>query len=173
VSGLYRNSKKRPKSGYPRDLREMVPSGKVVVSYLPDAFDWSYGHREMVLRIDAREMVLNSHAGRCIKRAAEAAEDGSYRAAIGVARKAVAIRVLPPDQTGYKLRCKSSGSDILKISGAMQIAKALGVAPGTKIPLAWDEENKMLVGKLSKPDKPDLRACGQFEEMQGNDSAVW
>jgi len=136
--------------------------GDVKVSFDPELFDWHDGSEQKGARDDMRIRIykdgmiyLSEEIARRFAECTTMVEGKFYRAKIGVAKKAIAIKPLPPTATtGFRFRPS-------KAYGLASSCKSLVQSLGWELPLVlvafWDHENKMVVGKLPCADDPPVK----------------
>lgn len=130
----------------------MKPNSEVVRSFDPKFFKWSRGKEEHGAKMEMRVriypsglIVLTTRAAQKIKEHTSATDGGFYRVEIGVAPKAIAFRPLPPEEEGYRFRQYKQGG---LVASCRKLVKTLEWDLPLVAIAAWDEKNKMLVGKL-------------------------
>ncbi|HHY67881.1 MAG TPA: hypothetical protein GX517_11945 [Alicyclobacillus sp.] len=132
------------------DREKAAPSGEVKVTFDPSVFNWHEKpgrkgyRREMAITVDRKGIRLSAEASRKFMSAVEVGEGGQYRAVIGTAPKAIAIRLAKDGETGLRMKMYSGALHIF----CTKIVAELGWQLPVRLPSAWDEENKMIVAKL-------------------------
>lgn len=123
-------------------------------SFDPSFFDWKDGTEEraggkdMRIRIYKKpgQIVLTTAAARKIQECVEKAEGGFYRVKIGIAKKAIAIKPLRPDEVGFRMWLKKRGTAVISCANLIQ---TLDWQLPLVVPAVWDKENQMLVGIIT------------------------
>jgi len=136
----------------------------VTVSYDPSFFEWyngkgekyTWGKRSMTVRITEKGIYLSVRSAEKIKEVVEERPDGGYTVQIGVAKKAVAFKPVPPGAQGYRFGPTRWGLFCSCARFASRLAEQLEL-PVT-LQAVWDEQNKMLVAKFPGADeRPPVR----------------
>ena|SRR5690606_17457072 len=125
--------------------------GEVKRSFDPKLFEWKRGQEgwgartDMKIRISERgQIFLSSAAAKKFKEYAEPSEAGFYRAEIGIAKKAIAIRPVPFDSMGYRFR-ENKG---MLVCNCRRLVKSLEWELPLKLVATWDAKHNMLVAKV-------------------------
>lgn len=132
------------------------PNSEVIRSFDPRYFNWSDGREEHGSRYEMRIRIyreglifLTSLAAKKFVEYASMTEGGFYRAKIGIAKRAIAIKPLPPEENGYRVRPSKAGGLVIYCK---KLVDSLESTFGWELPVVivatWDKQNKMLVGKL-------------------------
>lgn len=136
------------------NLRDSGESGPVKTGFDPNCFEWHddipdrFCQKEMAIVITPREIRVLAGAGERFLNLAERGADGFYRASIGIAPKAVAIKPLQPGIKGLRVR-KCPKSTALYIS-CKKLIQRLGWPLPVRLLATWDAEHGMLVGRLAE-----------------------
>jgi len=130
----------------------MKPNSDVVRSFDPKFFRWTNGteehgsKKEMRIRIYKQGTIfISSLAAKKFAEHTSMTEGGFYRAEIGIAKKAIAIRPLPPEESGYRFRPSKAGGLVASCS---KLVKTLEWDLPLVAVASWDERHKMLVAKI-------------------------
>lgn len=95
---------------------------------------------------------VNSDAGRAIERMGEPTPDGYYKAVLGVAPKAIAIKLLPPSEVASRLCVRRNHTYNVNSLGLVKKLQNAGITFPAVFYCTIYEPQKLLLCKL--PDKP-------------------
>lgn len=140
------------KSGYPvprpRKDDPGSPAGPVKMTFDPGLFKWyqqTTGRGEMAISVTERDVNILSAAARVFQ--GHVGKQDDYRVVIGVAKKAIAIRLAMEGEKGWRMR-RDTHSGALVVS-CIPLVKELDWELPVRLEAVWDEEHGMIVGRMA------------------------
>lgn len=98
-------------------------------------------------------LFINADAGRAIEAMGQPTPDGYYKAAIGVAPKAIAIKLLDPNDVAVRLCPRKNHTYHCNSKGVIQRLKEAGIQFPLLLPCTVYETQKLLLCKLQEKPK--------------------